>query len=108
MSRRANREQLDKNSANCLGGVLSGARCQDVGSLEPIWSFNSHLPVLSGSCSSDRHAPVATSVSERVFDVRPDFLTKPNIAEVLELNGYSHVSDILASGALPRVQSDES
>jgi hypothetical protein len=66
-------------------GVLSNARYQDVGSLEPIWSFNSHLPVLTGSCSSDGHTPVATSVSECVFDVRSDFLAKLSLPEILQL-----------------------
>jgi hypothetical protein len=67
------RYQLENQSANCLRLMLPGSTRQSIRPFKAVEPFNSHFPILTGSRSGDRHAPLSRFVAECVLDTRNYF-----------------------------------
>ncbi|HTW57708.1 MAG TPA: hypothetical protein VMD99_06255 [Terriglobales bacterium] len=72
-SRGTGRYQLENQSTNCLRLMLPGSTRQSIRPFKAVQPFHSELPILAGSRSGDRHAPLSAFVAERVLDTRSDF-----------------------------------
>jgi hypothetical protein len=99
--RGTSRYQLENQSANHIGLMLSGRTGQPIRSFKAVRSFHPQLPILARAGSGDGHSPVASSVGERVFDSRSNFPAQLSIAEILPFDCPSQSTAFYRPHALP-------
>jgi hypothetical protein len=98
--RRTAWHELQSQSADCLELVLSGSLGQSIRPFKPVWSFDSHLPILASVRSGDGHAPLSWFVTQGVLYTRNNFPAQLRIPEILQLDRYSHRTAILIENLL--------
>jgi hypothetical protein len=67
------RYQLENQSTNYLRLMLPVSTRQSIRPFKAVESFNSQLPILTGSRSGDLHTPLSAFVAECVLDTRNNF-----------------------------------
>jgi hypothetical protein len=70
--------------------VFTGGSRESIRPFKAIGSFNSQAPILSRSRPGNRHAPIALSPAERVFQVSGNVAAQLSIAEILQFDRDSH------------------
>jgi hypothetical protein len=69
-----------------------GRTGQRILSFKAVRSFHPHLPILARARSGNGHSPIAALVGKCVFSARSNVRAQLSVAEILQLNCYSHRS----------------